>query len=126
MSAIHVRRWQQAHKVGDPITVEQYRSLAAQAATEDDLLVAVVRLLTIGHWRWHHVRRSDAALQQGDPGWPDIVALRGGRLVVAELKSERGAYRTGQPERLAAFTAVGAECFTWRPSDIAAIVRVLA
>jgi len=110
---------------GARITLEEYRALVGAAMSEDELLVEVQRLLTLGRWRWHHVRRSDAAIQQGDPGFPDIVAVRRDRLVVAELKAETGRYRTGQPEWLAAFAAAGAETFTWRPRDLAAITEVL-
>ena len=48
-------------------------------------------------------------------GFPDIVAARGGRLLVAELKSEKGKFRDGQEDWLDAFSRVGAEVFVWRP-----------
>lgn len=48
-------------------------------------------------------------------GFPDIVAVRGPRLLVAELKSDKGTFRDGQQEWLDAFANLGAEVFVWRP-----------
>lgn len=42
--------------------------------TEDELLTGVTDTLTLGGWRWQHIRRSDRALVQGHPGFPDVVA----------------------------------------------------
>jgi hypothetical protein len=63
-------------------------------------------------WRtahWHDSRRevtraSGQRLVIGDKdstGFPDIVAVRRGRLLIAELKSERGRLSTAQKEWLA-------------------------
>jgi hypothetical protein len=40
------------------------------------------------------------------PGFPDVLALKGPRLVVAELKSEHGKLTPEQARWLAAFRAV--------------------
>ena len=93
--------------------------------TEDQLLIEVERLLTLFKWRWHHVRRSDRAIQQGDQGWPDIFATRGTVAIAAELKSDTGRYRPGQQEWLDALKAAGVRTYTWRPSDLEQIVEVL-
>jgi hypothetical protein len=108
-------------------SVEEYRALLAGAMPEDDLLVAVQTELTLRGWRWHHIRRADLAGQQGDPGFPDIVAVhRGqGRLLVAELKAQAGRYEVGQREWLEGFEGAVAETFTWRPADLDAIRKVL-
>ena len=73
--------------------------------TEDELLYGVIGALDLAGWRWHHVRRSDKAQQMGTPGFPDIVAVHPDRhvLFVAEIKSETGRMRPGQPDWLAAF-----------------------
>lgn len=107
-------------------SIEEYRRLLAGGTSEDDLLTQVASRLTLGRWRWHHIRRSDLAVQQGDPGWPDVVAVRGPELLVAELKGPGGRYETGQREWLEAFTKVGRiEVATWRPADLDAIERRL-
>lgn len=108
-------------------TLEEYRSLLAESTSEDELLVVVETELTLRGWRWHHVRRSDRAISQGDPGWPDIVAIRRERIVVAELKRQQGGHwEPGQRDWLDAFAAAGAETHTWRPADLDTIRRTLA
>lgn len=108
-------------------SIEEYRRLLAGATSEDELLLDVASRLTLGRWRWHHIRRADLAQQQGDPGWPDVVAVRGDLLLVRELKAGSGRYETGQREWLASLAAVRrVDVGTWRPSDIDEIGRVLA
>ena len=62
----------------------------AYAMTEDELLTAILEAAQWYGWRVHHVRRSDKALQQGDPGFPDLVLARGGVVLFYELKAMRG------------------------------------
>jgi hypothetical protein len=110
----------------DLTSVEEYRRLVAGVTSEDDLLVDVASRLTLGRWRWTHVRRSDKAVTMGDPGIPDILAVRGDVLLVAELKSARGGYRSGQEDWLSAFGGVRAvKVATWRPGDLDAIAEAL-
>jgi hypothetical protein len=107
-------------------SIEDYRRMVAGATSEDELLADVAQRLTLGHWRWTHVRRSDKAVTMGDPGVPDLLAIRGPELLVAELKSATGAYRPGQREWLDAFAAVtSVEVATWRPGDLDEIARRL-
>jgi hypothetical protein len=91
-----------------------------------DLLTDVGSRLALGGWRWHHVRRLDLGLQMGDPGFPDVIALRGPELLVVELKGLHGRYELGQREWLAAFDEVRRiRTATWRPADIDEIAGVL-
>lgn len=54
---------------------------------------------------------------QGDTGFPDVIAARGGRVVVAELKVAT-AVKPEQAAWLAAFRGVpGVEVFVWRPEQ---------
>jgi hypothetical protein len=64
--------------------------------TEDELLSAITEAATFLGWRWHHVRRSDLALQQGHSGYPDLTLARGGELVFLELKSMIGVLTADQ------------------------------
>ena len=106
-------------------SVAAYRAMLAGAMPEEDLLIAVETEATLAGWRFHHIRRADLAQQQGDPGWPDFVALRGGRIVVAELKAARGRVEPAQQAWLDAWATAGAEVFVWRPADLDAIQSVL-
>ena len=64
---------------------------------------------------------------QGDgKGFPDLVLLRGGAIVAAELKVGRGKPTPEQASWLAAFAAAGAAAFLRRPDDWPEIERVLS
>lgn len=53
-------------------------------------------------------------------GYPDLTMLnvRQNRLIVAELKAQKGRLSDAQRDWLADFTALGIETFVWRPSDL--------
>lgn len=96
--------------------------------SEREFQSAVLELAGWCGWRCYHTydsRRSEA-------GFPDLVMVRDGRLVVAELKSERGRVSAEQQGWLEAFGLVAAgsagrvRVCVWRPADWAAIVEVLA
>jgi hypothetical protein len=98
---------------------------------EADLLDAVVELARLFHWQLHHCRpaRTDKGWRTaitGDSGFPDIVAVRGRRMVVAELKSQRGKVTEQQQKWLDRFAAAGCEVYCWKPADLPAIARVLS
>lgn len=93
------------------------RERPAQKMAEDDMLVGITDALTLGGWCWHHIRRSDLALQQGQSGWPDIFALHPerGEVFVAELKAATGTVDPLQASWLDAFAACGISARVLRP-----------
>lgn len=84
----------------------------------------VIQYLTLRGWDLiYHV--WDAT--HSPAGFPDIIALRDGRGLALELKSEHGYVPPKQRAWIAAFDAVpGFEGAVVRPSDWAWIVRVAA
>ena len=82
--------------------------------TEKGFMSAVLDLAKLTHWRCYHTfdaRRSEA-------GFPDICMTRDGRILFAELKTERGRVTEAQREWLEALASCpGAEVKVWRPSD---------
>lgn len=67
-------------------------------------------------WLAHHVR--DSRLNLGDAGFPDWVLARRGRLIIAELKTERGRVDPAQKEWLGHMgTRPVTEVYVWRPTD---------
>lgn len=83
----------------------------------------VLDLASLRRWLSYHTHDS----RRSEPGFPDLVLLRGSRCVVAELKSERGRLTTAQEVWLTAFRQVPAvEVFVWRPSDWPQVMGVLA
>jgi hypothetical protein len=81
------------------------------------------RILETAHlykWRVAHFRpamnRSGrwSTPIEGDRGLPDLVLARGGRVLLAELKSDRGRLGPGQREWL---DALGGHGRLWRPEN---------
>jgi hypothetical protein len=95
-----------------------------RATPEDALLTAVVDALRRHGWLVHHDRRSDKALQQGDAGFPDVVAVLSGRdnepgrLLFLELKSELGNVYVRQREWILSLQEAGADVRVLRPSGL--------
>lgn len=98
-------------------------SPATLAMTEVAWQRMVCDLAELRGWRWHHQHYS----KRSPAGWPDLVLVRGPRLVAAELKSERGRVRPEQRVWLDALAVVpGVETYLWRPSAWATVQSVLA
>ncbi len=97
-------------------------------------VIELARMLgwRVAHFRGARVQRRDGSVRYQTPvqadgaGFPDLVMVRGGRLIVAELKSARGRTRAEQETWLAAFEGVpGCEVYVWRPRDWDALAGVL-
>ena len=105
--------------------------------SEQDFMNQVIELAHYLGWRVVHfrsvkVQRKDGSVfyqtpvQADGAGFPDVVMIRGERIIVAELKTEKGKVTAKQEEWLDAFRATGrVEVFLWRPSDYEAIVDCL-
>ncbi len=88
---------------------------------------AVLELADLSGWRWYHTHDS----RRSAAGFPDLVLVRGDRLIFAELKTERGRVSEAQRAWLDDLTAValacsGVEVYIWRPSHWPHIARVLS
>lgn len=60
------------------------------------------------------------------PGWPDLVLVRGSRLLFRELKVGRGHLEPEQEQWRDALRAAGADWAEWRPEQMDAIIRELS
>ena len=83
-----------------PMTAEEYRLAQAKAMTERQLLDGILGTprnpgiaLALG-WRGYHTHRG----QHSPAGFPDLVLVRRGRLVFAELKRQASSAKTS-PEQ---------------------------
>lgn len=109
-------------------------SVKVVAMTERELLDSVVELARYRRWLVHHCRPALSKAGryttpiQGGKGFPDLILVRGRRVVVAELKSQKGKVAPEQTAWLGAFDKAGCDVYTWRPSDWLSgeIERVLA
>lgn len=89
-------------------------------------------LLTLRGWIWQHQRPAQTAKGwrtaiSGTPGFPDLVAVRGCRLLFVELKSDKG--RLSVEQRVWAqhlMEASQREYHVWRPRNRPAILAALA
>jgi hypothetical protein len=92
---------------------------------ERDFQAAVVELARLSGWRCYHTYDS----RRSAHGFPDLVLVRDGRLLFAELKSERGRVTADQRAWLSLLEGCpGVEVYVWRPlaSSWPEIERVLS
>lgn len=96
----------------------------AAAMSEAQLTSAVLQLLDVLSWRAMHTRtartvRGWATPLQGPTavGWPDIIAVRGDRIIAAELKVRRNRLTPEQTAWLEALAAAGVEAHIWTDTD---------
>lgn len=95
--------------------------------TERQFQDAVVEMAQAFGWRHYHTYDS----RRSTPGFPDLVLVRDGRMIIAELKSEKGRETKQQTAWLDDLTKVADGCpFSmevrlWRPSDMEEIERTL-
>lgn len=88
---------------------------------------SVIELARACRWLAYHTHDSRRSAQ----GFPDLVMVRGDRLIFAELKSERGKLSPAQVAWLDALGEVevadpsGVTVYEWRPRDWPAIEVVL-
>jgi hypothetical protein len=91
---------------------------------------AVLDTLRLFGWRFCHFRpartnRGWRTPLSGDPGFPDIVAVRGNHVLWLELKAENGRLGDEQARWLAALGVAGQEVHCFRPSDWDVLEEVL-
>jgi hypothetical protein len=97
--------------------------------TECKFLAQVLQLAKLYGWKTFHCRPARTANSwrtpvQGDgKGFPDLVLVKGDRLLFAELKASKGRTTLEQDDWLAALGAVpGVSVHLWRPEDWGAIL----
>ncbi len=104
---------------------------ASHLITEAQFQDTVTEYATLRGWRWTHFRpaKTDKGWRtplQGSRGFPDLVLVRGLRLIFAEVKSERGILSADQKEWQDDLELVPEiEYYLWRPSDWDKIEAVL-
>lgn len=93
---------------------------------EADLQQAVIDCAHLFHWRVAHFRaamtrgRWSTPVSADGAGFPDLVMVRGGQIIFAELKAAKGRVRTEQTVWLNALLLADGptvRTYTWRPDD---------
>lgn len=95
--------------------------------SEDELGAAVMEMAQFYGWRVAHFRPARTArgwrtAMAGHIGVPDLILARGGVIIMAELKRERGRLTR---EQAAWAVALGENYRLWRPRDLDAIRKEL-
>lgn len=106
--------------------------------SEKDFLKQVIDLAHIYHWKVAHFRPAmtkhgwRTPVQADGKGFPDLILVRikDGRMIIAEVKTEKGKLTPEQEEWKEFFLAVDyenrtVEAYIWRPSDFQNIVEIL-
>jgi hypothetical protein len=98
------------------------RAVLDRAMNETEWQRTVTEYATLRGWLWYHTHDS----RRSAAGFPDLVMVRRGRLIFAELKSERGLLRGAQQTWLEALRdCCEGEAYVWRPSDWPRVERIL-
>ncbi len=105
------------------IEAEPARSRATPAVpiSERDLQRYVLDVARARGWLVYHTFDS----RRSQPGFPDLILLRGNRQVAAELKVGRNPPTEAQELWLDAFHEAGAQVCVWREGDLDAIAETL-
>ena len=85
---------------------------------------------TLG-WDWMHVVTTGKGRHfpiRGTitAGWPDLVLIKGHRIIYAELKRQNQALDPMQRQVMEKIARTGAECYVWRPSGFAELTELLS
>jgi hypothetical protein len=73
----------------------------------------VIQLAELYQWKWYH----PAVSQFSVGGWPDLVLVRE-RLMIRELKTEKGKVTPKQRDWLDALRFANVDAAVWRPVDL--------
>lgn len=105
------------------MTGKTARQVLDAATTEAQWQETVTEYATRKGWLWYHPNLS----LRDEAGFPDLVLVRAGRLVFAELKTETGRVRPAQKAWIDALAeACTAAVYVWRPRDWDTVQEVLA
>jgi len=99
--------------------------------TEADFQKQVIDLAHLLQYRVAHFRPAKTDRGWRTPvsadgaGFPDLVLVGRGRVIFAELKSDKGKLSEDQKAWVNALRSNGAQAYVWRPSDMDEVVATL-
>ncbi len=103
----------------------------ASLISEKDWQRQVTDAAEMFRWTWAHFRPAMTSMGWRTPvsgpmgaGFPDLILCRGDRLLMAELKAEHGRLTPAQRDVLD-LLGRAVPVYTWRPTDLPAVLEVL-
>lgn len=100
--------------------------------TEAEFQFQVTDLASLLGWSWAHFRPAQTKRGWRVPvsgplgqGWPDLVLVRGDRLLFVELKRDSKQKLRPEQETVAGLLGAAAEWYLWTPDDIEEIAAIL-
>ena len=98
--------------------------------TEAEFQRQVTEVAVREGWDWMHIGRIGKYTPNGakgtlGTGWPDLVLVRGPRLIFAELKAQKAGITPQRQREVLSLLSQAAETHIWRPSDLPLILEVL-
>lgn len=97
------------------------RQILDRQVSEREFMDTITAYAKLRRWEWYHTFNS----MHSRKGFPDLVLVRDGRLVFAEVKRQTGSVSDEQQYWIDLLTAAGAEAYVWRPSDWEQVKAVL-
>jgi len=101
---------------------------ALRRISERDWQSQVIKFATIHGWKHYHPpdnKPVNGRIQKVVSGFPDLVLVKKGRLIFAELKRELGVLSPDQMDWLEELRQCNLEVYVWRPSDVDEVVKIL-
>lgn len=100
--------------------------------SEAEFTRMVLTLAKLCGWRTAHFRpgmtqkgKWVTAVQGDGKGFPDLVLVRNGKIIFAELKVGKNMATKEQGAWLTALSETAAECYVWRPESWPEIEKIL-
>ena len=116
-------RWWPVAETGRADGRDRQQARRQQQRVEEAWQRQVLKLARLYHWRYYHTWLS----MHSAAGFPDLVLVKGPRLIFAELKRDGEAPTAAQRAWLADLAAVpGVEVAVWRPRDAQQVADILA
>jgi hypothetical protein len=114
------------------VIISKLTGLDLKAISERAFQLAIWRHAESDGWKCHYQYRSAQKLANGQyrglgtAGWPDVIAVRGDRLLAIEVKKETGSPTPEQRVWIAALNGVpGITAMIVRPRDANAVMEML-
>jgi len=83
-----------------------------KAMSEKELQSTVLEAMRWMGWKCYHTHDS----RRSEPGFPDLIAVKGSRMMAVEFKAEKGVIKASQIEWLDALMNSNLEVYLVRPS----------